>query len=39
MMRFYEDSFEGDKILTVIQDIPLPTIIASLDIYMETSEE
>lgn len=36
---FYEDSYEGDKILTVLQENPLPCTIAAFDIYMDTVDE
>lgn len=36
---FCSDSHTDDKILTIVQERPLPCIIASLDIYMDTSEE
>ena len=35
----FEDSTEDDKVLHIVQDKPQPCTIASLDIYMSTSDE
>ncbi len=36
---FYEDTWDTDKGMVIVQENPLPCTIASIDIYMETTDE
>lgn len=35
----YEDKWEQGKVLYVLQDTPMPCMVAGIDVYMETADE